>query len=51
SCPSHVLDKDSKKLDALTKYMFVGYLKGTNGGLFYNPKDNTIKFSTQCTFL
>lgn len=31
--------------------MFVGYPKGRNGGLFYNPKDNTIKVSNNVTFL
>ena len=31
--------------------MFVGYPKGTKGGLFYSPKDQTIKISTHATFL
>ena len=31
--------------------MFVGYPKGTKGGLFYSPKDQTVKISTHATFL
>ena len=51
-CPAHILEKDAKKLDSRTEVcMFVGYPKGTKGGLFYSPKDQTIKISTHATFL
>ena len=31
--------------------MFVGYPKGTRGGLFYSPRDNKVFASTNATFL
>ena len=31
--------------------MFVGYPKGTRGGLFYSPKDKKVFVSTNATFL
>ena len=31
--------------------MFVGYLKGTRGGLFYSPQKKKIFVSTNATFL
>lgn len=38
-CPTHVLDKDARKLDSQMELcMFVGYSSGTKCGLFFNPK-------------
>ena len=31
--------------------MFIGYLKGTRGEIFYNPKENKVIVSTHTTFL
>ena len=31
--------------------LFVGYLKGTRGGIFYNPRDKKVFVSTYATFL
>ena len=31
--------------------LFVGYAKGTRGGMFYNPRDNKVFVSTNDTFL
>ena len=31
--------------------MFVGYPKGTRGGLFYGPSDKKVFVSTNATFL
>ena len=51
-CPAHVLEKDPRKLESRTEVcIFVGYPKGTKGGLFYSPKDQTVKISTNATFL
>ena len=38
--PTHVLKGDTDKLESRTEVcLFVGYPKGTKGGLFYNPKN------------
>ena len=51
-CPAHVLDKEAKKLELrLRVCLFVGYPKGTKGGLFYNPKQHKVFVSTHATFL
>ena len=51
-CPAHVLDKEAKKLESRSEVcLFVGYPKGTKGGLFYNPKENKVFVSTHATFL
>ena len=40
------------KLEPCTKVcMFVGYPKGTRGGLFYSPSDKKVFVSTNVTFL
>ena len=40
------------KLEPLTEVcMFVGYPKGTRGGLFYSPSDKKVFVSTNATFL
>ena len=40
------------KLEPRTEvYMFVGYPKGTRGGLFYSPSDKKVFVSTNATFL
>ena len=50
--PAHVLRKDPNKLESRTEVcMFVGYPKGTRGGLFYSPSDKKVIVSTHTTFL
>ena len=50
--PAHVLRKDPNKLESRTEVcMFVGYPKGTRGGLFYSPSDKKVIVSTHATFL
>ena len=49
---AHVLAQKSQKLECRTKMgMFIGYPKGTRGGIFYNPKENKVIASTHATFL
>ena len=31
--------------------MFIGYPKGTRGGIFYNPREKKVIVSTHATFL
>ena len=51
-CPAHVLKGKSNKLQSKTKVVFfVGYPKGTVGGLFYSHKDNKVFVSTNAKFL
>ena len=39
------------KLDSRIKVcLFIGYPKGTRGGIFYNPKDKKVFVSTHATF-
>ncbi|KAL8557432.1 hypothetical protein ACS0TY_004740 [Phlomoides rotata] len=39
-CPAFVLDKEADKLESRSELrLFVGYPRGTKGGLFYSPKD------------
>ncbi|XP_075078070.1 uncharacterized protein LOC142164275 [Nicotiana tabacum] len=39
-CPAHVLKGKADKLESRTEvYIFIGYPKGTKGGLFYCPKE------------
>ena len=50
--PAHVLRNDPNKLESRTEVcMFVGYPKGTRGGLFYSPSDKKVIVSTHATFL
>ncbi|KAH6836230.1 plant intracellular ras group-related LRR 3 [Perilla frutescens var. hirtella] len=50
--PAHVLDKEADKLAPHTDVrLFVGYPRGTKGGLFYSPKDQKIIVSTNARFL
>ena len=38
--PAYVLKGDADKLESCTEVrLFIGYPKGTKGGLFYSPKD------------
>ena len=47
-----MLKGNTGKLEPRTEVcMFVGYLKGTRGGLFYNPLDKKVFVSTNATFL
>jgi hypothetical protein len=47
-----VLDKEADKLAPRTDVrLFVGYPKGTKGGLFYSPKDQKVIISTNAQFL
>ena len=45
--PAHVLKGDADKLESHTEVcLFVGYPRGTKGGLFYSPKDQNVIVST-----
>ena len=52
-CPAHVLNRGKiEKLDSRTEVcLFIGYPKGTRGGIFYNPRDKKVFVSTHATFL
>ena len=51
-CPVYVLRKKVGKLEQRTEvFLFVGYSKGTQGGLFYSPVDKKVFGSTNATFL
>ena len=51
-CPAHVLKGKTGKLEPRTELcLFVGYPKGTRGGLFYSSKDKKVFVSTNATFL
>ena len=51
-CPAHVLKGKSDELQSKTEVVFfVGYPKGTVGGLFYSHKDNRVFISTNAKFL
>ena len=50
--PAHVLVQKQQKLESRTEMcMFIGYPKGTRGGIFYNPKEKKMIVSTHATFL
>ena len=49
---THVLKGKTGKLEPRTEVcLFVGYPKGTRGGLFYSPQDKKVFVSTNATFL
>ena len=51
-CMAHVLKGKTGKLEPRTEVcLFVGYPKGTRGGLFYSPQDMKVFVSTNATFL
>ena len=51
-CPAHLLTGKSDKLQSKTEVVFfVGYQKGTVGGLFYSCIDNKVFVSTNAKFL
>ncbi|KAL8507073.1 hypothetical protein ACS0TY_017816 [Phlomoides rotata] len=51
-CPAYMLDKEADKLEPRSELrLFVGYLRGTKGGLFYSPKDQRIVVSTHSRLL
>ena len=51
-CPTHVLKGKSNKLQFKTEVVFfVGYPKGTFGGLFFSHKDNKVFVSINAKFL
>ena len=51
-CPAHVLKGKTGKMDSRTEVcLFVGYPKGTRGGLFYSPQEQKVFVSTNATFL
>ena len=51
-CPAHMLKGKSDKLQSKTEVVFfVGYPKGTVGGLFYSHKDNKVFVSTNAKYL
>ena len=44
--------RNTWKLDFKTEVcLFIGYPKGTRGGIFYNPRDKKVFMSTHATFL
>ncbi|KAH9727197.1 hypothetical protein KPL70_008566 [Citrus sinensis] len=50
--PAHVLKPKANKMDSRSEVcMFVGYPKGTRGGLFYSPQDRKVIVSTHFTSL
>ncbi|MBY3556093.1 hypothetical protein HGI15_22425, partial [Modestobacter lapidis] len=50
--PAHVLKGKTDKLESRTEVcLFVGYPRGTKGGLFYSPKDQKVIVSTNARFL
>ncbi|KAH9725006.1 Integrase catalytic domain-containing protein [Citrus sinensis] len=50
--PAHVLKPKANKMDSCSEVcMFVGYPKGTRGGLFYSPQDRKVIVSTHFTSL
>ena len=51
-CPAYVLMGKTTKLEMRSEVcFFVGYAKGTRGGVFYNPRDNKVFVLTNATFL
>ncbi|RVW98285.1 Retrovirus-related Pol polyprotein from transposon TNT 1-94 [Vitis vinifera] len=51
-CPAHVLKGKTDKLETKTELcFFIGYPRGTKGGLFYSPKDKKIIVSTNAHYL
>ncbi|KAL8528512.1 hypothetical protein ACS0TY_006083 [Phlomoides rotata] len=51
-CPAYMLDKEADKLEPHSELrFFIGYPRGTKGGLFYSPKDQKIVVSTHSRFL
>ncbi|XP_075499086.1 uncharacterized protein LOC142537461 [Primulina tabacum] len=51
-CPANVLRGKTGKLEPRSEVcIFVGYPKGTRGGLFYNATENKVFLSTNATFL
>ncbi|KAH9780110.1 hypothetical protein KPL71_007953 [Citrus sinensis] len=50
--PAHALKPKADKMDSRSEVcMFVGYPKGTRGGLFYSPQDRKVIVSTHFTSL
>ena len=50
--PAHVLKRYPSKLEAISEVcLFVGYLRGTKGYLFYDPKEQRVLVSTNARFL
>ncbi|XP_016514474.2 uncharacterized protein LOC107831239 [Nicotiana tabacum] len=51
-CPAHVLKQKADKLESRTEVcIFIGYPKGTKGGLFYCPKEKKVIVTTNARFL
>ena len=49
--PAHVLRKEPHKLESRTKVcLFIGYPKGTRGGLFYSSSEKKVIVSTNAKF-
>ena len=49
--PAHVLRKEPHKLESHTEvYLFIGYPKGTRGGLFYSSSEKKVIVSTNTKF-
>lgn len=51
-CPAHVLKGKADKLDSKTDLcFFIGYPRGTKGGLFYSSQDKKVIVSTNAHYL
>ena len=51
-CIAHVFYKKANKLEShIEVCLFMGYPKGTKGGIFSSPKDKKVFVSTHVTFL
>ncbi|XP_075111333.1 uncharacterized protein LOC142181742 [Nicotiana tabacum] len=51
-CPAHVLKGKADKLESRTEVcIFIGYPKGTKGGLFYCPKEKKVIVTANARFL
>ena len=49
--PAHVLREEPHKLESCTEvYLFIGYPKGTRGGLFYSSSEKKVIVSTNEKF-
>ncbi|NDV21046.1 DDE-type integrase/transposase/recombinase, partial [Pseudodesulfovibrio sp. JC047] len=51
-CPAYVLNDKATKLEPRSEMCyFIGYPKGTRGGMFYHPKEQKVLISTHARYL
>ena len=51
-CPAYVLNDKATKLEPRSEMCyFIGYPKGTRGGIFYHPKEQKVLISTHARYL